>query len=727
MEHNQPREAGGRTPQACDACRKSKTKCSGTRPKCRRCLKRKTACTWPGNHYVPGTPGSWGEPAAAVPERQPGSSTPAILSPTGSGGGRSASTSAVSVANATNFPQKLLDIFYERHHDVEFCSFLHRPTTTMAGLEAQSPFLAAAIASLAALHLDEDEVTRQCSALGQEPSALGLSTYYGRQATALGRNLSDEPSIFTIQGFLVLAIRKLIAWMDFKAWMHAGTAIRMAHALQLGVELDATQRPSMTPALVSSLTQGAPGNLGPRQRETRRRTFWACFVVDRLISYSCHHYFYISLPKPSAGGGVFYGSRGGGEDIRLPCPDIAFAYDENEPGPWFNEFVSSSSSSSSSVDPTGSSHRPLSRISVAPFYMAMFKLWGDMALLHATGGRRRLLHAPSDPAGALYKASSAITDFTARVVPPVLHWSASNYRLHAMTGQAQAFVQFNFLLHHSRCVMNHEYLPQLDMQYYSSPSIDTSVDQLLASDAAGLPPNFSDKSLIDPCIDAVNIITEMATALYDGPCDGINYNSEQDIQKSRAVLQSTVAAHAIMTAAAVHLWVIYTQTCDACPKPVARGKFLLLLRIIQSWEPQWPVAAAWGETLGLLYKLYEYSYGTEPVPEFVSLEAEAQTPGSQTSSTTRKSINWKDGESTACRDHQGLSYGDVLPDPANVGQCLHDKVRSILLHPLHAPEVKRKNLRAFSQNLWQQHLWLLPGLMGGTNTSLADESSSLFV
>ncbi|CAK7222613.1 hypothetical protein SCUCBS95973_004902 [Sporothrix curviconia] len=712
MEHSRPREAGGRTPQACDACRKSKTKCSGTRPKCRRCLKRKTTCTWPGNYHVPGTPESLDEPAAAVrrPLPQP------ALSP------QERSAGAAAVASPGGLPQKLLEIFLERHHDVEFCAFLHRPTTTMARLEAQSPFLAAAIASLAALYLDADDVARQCTALGLPIGPVEVSTYYGQQATALGRNLSDQPSIFTIQAFLVLAVRELIAWKDFKAWMHAGTAIRMAHALQLGVELNAAQSSSSLLSLASTPPL-PPNGLGPRQRETRRRTFWACFVVDRLISYACHHCFYISLPALSAGGSVVYGSRGGGEDVRLPCPDIAFAYDELEPGPWLNEFVLSSSSSSTAKDPRGS-HHPLSRISVAPFYMVMVQLWGDMALLHATGGRRRLLHAPSDPAGAFAKANRAITDFAARVIPPALLWSAANYRLHAVTGQAQAFVQFNFLLHHSRCVMHHEYLPQLDMQYYSPSmdgSMDTSVDQLLASDAAGLPPNYSDKSLIDPCIAAVNAITEMATALYDGPFDG---NNEQDVQKSRAILQSTVAAPALMTAAAVHLWVIYTQTCDACPKPVARGKFLLLLRIIQSWEPRWPVAAAWGETLGLLYKLYEYSYGTEPVPEFSSWEAEAQTPAAQTGRDANWA-NWKAGESSASRDHPGLSYGDVLPDPATVGQCLHDKVRGILVHPLHAPEVKRKNLRVFSQNLWQQHLWLLPGLMGGTNTGLAD--SSLFV
>ncbi|KAL1891842.1 hypothetical protein Sste5346_007386 [Sporothrix stenoceras] len=685
------REVGGRTPQACDACRRSKTKCSGTRPQCRRCLKRKTP--------------SQGQAAQISPIHGFNSpvSAPLVL------------------------PSRLLDIFLERHHEVEFCAFLHKPTTTMAGLQKQAPVLAMAIASLAALYLTPDEVGRLTRALGLPSCSVGLSDFYAQQASLLGRHLTDQPSIYTIQAFLVIAVRELIGWKDFKAWMHAGTALRMAHALQLGVELDGDQQSPF------SVTRR---QVGPRQRETRRRTFWACFVVDRLISYTCHHRFYIELPPvipPGVASNVIYGTRGGGEDVRLPCAENTFAYDENDPGPWLNEFMSGQ---------TPQHLQQLSRMSVTPFYLCMLRLWGDMALLHATGGRRRTPYAPTDPAGPFFKTNQAIAEFSTQVVPPAMHWSAANYRLHRLTGQAQTFVQFNFLLHHARCVMHHEYLPQLDMQYYSpmddggsmagtsgSGNSSSTMDMdlglgnidyrslMMASDAAGLPQDYSNKPLIDTCIDAVNIITEMASELYHGS-GGSESTPEGDVDterdRGRAILQSTVAANALVTAAAVHLWVVYTQTCDKCPKPVARAKFLLLLRIIQSWEPRWPVAAAWGETLGLLYKLYEYSYGTEPVPEFVSWEAEGETSPATggTTADNSETANWKEGESSACRDHPGLSYGDVLPDPTAVGQSLHDKVRSILVHPLHAPDVKRKNLRVFSQTLWQQSLWLLPDLMG---------------
>lgn len=64
---------------------------------------------------------------------------------------------AVLASLADTSLQRLLDIFLTRHHDVEFCGFLHRPTTDMATLTAQSPFLVASIASLTALYIDNDE------------------------------------------------------------------------------------------------------------------------------------------------------------------------------------------------------------------------------------------------------------------------------------------------------------------------------------------------------------------------------------------------------------------------------------------------------------------------------------------------------------------------------------------------------------------------------------------
>ncbi|KFY62451.1 hypothetical protein V496_04583 [Pseudogymnoascus sp. VKM F-4515 (FW-2607)] len=596
-------ENQGRTPQACDRCRKSKVKCSGTRPNCRNCLKRKKGCTWPsspapGGYYQLPDPG---EVQAELLDANGLNGVGHVRVLNGVGpiidGPVHGDGDSGSVLSEPHLLRRLLGIFLARHHDAELCSFLHKPSLDMSMLAVRSPFLVTSIFSLSALYVPEDEAKRD---FGFE-SAMALSDNYARSARRYAQSLSDEPSVYTIQAYLVLAIRELITWTNFKAWMYAGNAIRMSQALQLGLEFN--QRYS------------------PGQKEVRRRTFWACFVVDRLISYSCNHPF--AIDQMSA-------------RVQLPCPENSFAFEEAYSGP--------------SLDNILLHTHQVSQLGIMPFYITMLQLWGNMAVLHTSGGRRSSRYAPTDPEGEFYKNSKAIDDF-ASSMPPSLRWSAQNYKLHQITGQAQAFVNLNLLLLHSRCVMHQEYLPQLDSQY----SLATlQVDEAANFDAAGLSLDYSNGPIIDCCIDSVHAITDMATMLTHG--------SAQDQQ----LLQSPFAANTLMTAAAVHLWIFYTQTCDKCPKHVAESNFSQLLDIIRSWQPRWRVACAWAETLEMLRKLYSFSYGTGDMADFEFLEAGTDE--------IAESPTLVEEAADANGAHPGLSDGDGIADPSTIAQRLHDKL-----------------------------------------------------
>lgn len=168
--------------QTADDCsRRSKTKCSGTRPQCRRCLRRKLACSWPRTHAL-GTPESLDiSQVAAIPEVHKS------IEPI--------STPAAFYDITPEFPgaaqlQRLLDIFFTRHHDVELCSFLHKPTTDMATLSVHAPFLVASIISLSALYISEDEARR----IFDFQSAAALSGHYAQLARNYAHSLSDMPS-----------------------------------------------------------------------------------------------------------------------------------------------------------------------------------------------------------------------------------------------------------------------------------------------------------------------------------------------------------------------------------------------------------------------------------------------------------------------------------------------------------------------------------------------------
>lgn len=416
-------------------------------------------------------------------------------------------------------------------------------------------------------------------------------------------------------------------WSSAKAYMYTGTALRMAQALHLDVE---TRR-----------------GYSSRQKEIRRRTFWACFIVDRLISYSCNKPFTLSFKSAQ---------------IQLPCPEKFFAFDELCP--------------SLLVEDLPLHSNQISHLGIMPFFISVVQLWGDMALLHVSGGRRRSKYGPHDLQSDFYQYRNAIDQFSASL-PPLLSWSSQNYKLHQITGQAQVYVNLCFLMHHSKCVMHQEYLPQLDSQY----SLDSEVDYVTSTyDAAGISLDYSDNTIIKPCIFSINTITDMALAL--------NAGSEKD----QELLQSTFAANAILTASAVHLWVLYTQTCYDCPKHEALAKAEKLRQVIKSWQPQWVVATAWVETLEMLYKLYVYSYG-----KVVDSDLDCWDIGSD-------DINDSPEIAEEVMD-ESASHPFRSDDPTTVCQRLYDKIRSILVNPLLPTDVKKRNLRVFSRTLWQ-HMWM---------------------
>jgi hypothetical protein len=421
-----------------------------------------------------------------------------------------------------------------------------------------------------------------------------------------------------------------MTWSSVKSYIHAGTALRMAQALRLGVDI----------------SQG----YSARQQETRKRTFWACFVVDRLISYSCNDPFTVSFQS------VY---------MPLPCPDNSFAFDEAYVCPTIENLPLQSSQ--------------VSQLGVMPFFIAMVRLWGDMAILHVSGGRRRSKDGPHSAKSDFYKYEKAIEEFSSSL-PSSLSWSAENYKLHQVTGQAQAYVNLNFLLHHSRCVMHQEYLPQLDSQY----SFNSEADDETIYDAAGISLDYIDSTIIKPCISSVNAITDMALML--------TASSEKD----RELLQSPFAANAILTASAVHLWVLYTQTCDACPKDEALAKAENLRRIFKSWQPQWRVATAWVETLEMLYKLYVYSYG-----KIVESDLDCWDIGTDDNGNSPENAGEVMDRSSA---ETSTSDSNSALDSSTVYQRLYDKIRSILVNPLLATDVKKRNLRVYCRTLWQ-HMW----------------------
>ncbi|KAJ5102702.1 hypothetical protein N7532_003231 [Penicillium argentinense] len=136
---------------------------------------------------------------------------------------------------------------------------------------------------------------------GHASNPLTASEYY---ATALRSRLAGldgvslaMPDLARVQALLMLALHEWGICRGKSAWVYVGMAIRLAQAMGLPFELENEFPPR-------DLSRSSPGlkaeadHFGIRRRsepkeqtsddiiaqETKRRTFWACFILDRCLS-----------------------------------------------------------------------------------------------------------------------------------------------------------------------------------------------------------------------------------------------------------------------------------------------------------------------------------------------------------------------------------------------------------------------------------------------------------
>ena len=122
---------------------------------------------------------------------------------------------------------------------------------------------------------------------GNPSNALVASEFY---ATALRSRLAGVdgsgltvPDLTRIQALLMLALHEWSMCRGKSAWLYVGMAIRMSQAIGLSFELenDFSARDAPRSPGFQSKEQTSDDIIA---QETKRRTFWACFTLDRCLS-----------------------------------------------------------------------------------------------------------------------------------------------------------------------------------------------------------------------------------------------------------------------------------------------------------------------------------------------------------------------------------------------------------------------------------------------------------
>ncbi|KAK5293458.1 hypothetical protein LTR99_009905 [Exophiala xenobiotica] len=603
---------GSRTPQACSNCRKKKAKCDGIRPSCKRCRRTKANCTWAPGPLVP-----FDNSTAIYTESVVRTDAAPRLS-------RAAFETATNPRHeyysptAESHPERpssaltnrCVELFFRHHHDLEFCSFIHKPSFCA---DSASPFLVSAIVTLSSLYLSDTVLQDECDF----KSASRLTSRYHLLARRYSRETSDMPSIPSIQANLVLALFEALSSSESLAWMYSGLAIRMALAMRLTQEYHEAQ--------------------SPQEKEVRRRSFWACFTIDRLISFSTARYG--AIPLDYVG-------------VRFPCSEQLFSFgEEEEVGLHLHDLGHPGSTS---------------RLSVPAVFLKTLKLWSSMCELHVAG-RRRFRFPPFHSDSPFRLRERALQDWVASL-PSKLQWSPQNYEIYRGFGHGRMFVATHILLCHSFVVTHQEYLPQSEEALNDTGAIDE----------ANVPLTYRDERLISVCLQKVAEMAEI-----------IEYLVGKDSQ-AREDLRSPFTLLAMLSAASVLLWSRFAAEEDMTISTGAQqcNRVKLIFDLFKAWASQWRMALACSGTLEIVCVLYEVAYTGVQGTTFM-----------QSSLSFNHYPTGSDEEEVSRQYHSHC--GDGYPDVVTMNQRFYDKIRMVLLGPLNQPKLKEAIMHIFLSTMWQ--------------------------
>ncbi|KAL1840978.1 hypothetical protein VTJ49DRAFT_7584 [Mycothermus thermophilus] len=280
---NEPRES-----MNCKSCRKRKIKCNRLRPACEACQIFQCPCIYDA---VPKKRGPKTDVLEALLKRVDGleARLKEQKADSESSGSQNAAAKAPEVSSAVQStsnvlagvraeigrellearmfppadseqppevrPEVLLDIYFSRLHDKPFHIFDESSLRQRLQLHQVPNYLVCAICAVAARY-------------AQHPGGFQAAVKFSEEYAARARREidTDEPSVDALQALLLLVTAFTASGKGKKAYMLLTNAVGMAMALELHRELDVNSR-------VTSI-----------ERETRRRLFWTCYLLDRFLA-----------------------------------------------------------------------------------------------------------------------------------------------------------------------------------------------------------------------------------------------------------------------------------------------------------------------------------------------------------------------------------------------------------------------------------------------------------
>lgn len=468
-----------RLPLACIACRRKKIRCSGEKPACKHCSRSRIPCVYkvttrkaaPRTDYMamldkrlkrmedrviktipkdeardmatigrsnvrppqPGQPtktqkkrsadeafaaeleqwalGSRSGPQDTFPMRSEGKpDSPSLM------------TEGMEFLPSLEIQEHLAEVFFDCVYGQSYL-LLHKPSfVRKLKSRTMPPVLILAVCAVSARFSTHPQIN-------SEPPFLRGENWANPAATiALKRH--DEPNITILTVFLLLGLHEFGTCHGGRSWSFGGQAMRMAYALQLHRELDYDPL----------LTQGNSGNvqLSFTDREIRRRTMWACFLMDRYNSSGSQ--------RPPIGNEKFI-------QIQLPIKEAHFQMEI--PGP--TEDLEGNVLNPVPED-VGQLSNARSNMGVLAYIIRAVVIWGRIVDYLNLGGKRRDNHPLWSPESGYSRLRKQINDFSASL-PSHLHFTYENLQVHAADRVANQFLFLHIIIHQNTLFLNQFAIP----------------------------------------------------------------------------------------------------------------------------------------------------------------------------------------------------------------------------------------------------------------------------
>jgi len=475
-----------RLPLACIACRRKKIRCSGEKPACKHCLRSRIPCVYkvttrkaaPRTDYMamldkrlkrmeervikiipkedivdmaaigravvkPALPGQTPKTPLKSPNKKRSADEAFIVevgnwNPSKNKNNQSDATQRRGKAETAEnslltegaeflpsmeIQEHLAEVFFDCVYGQSYL-LLHKPSFVRK-LKAGNlpPILVLAVCAVSARFSTHPEINFEPAFLRGEE--------WAKPARDISIKRHDEPNITVLTVYLILGLHEFGTCNGGASWSFGGQALRMAYALQLHRELDHDP-------LGRKQLKDKSAELSFTDREIRRRTMWACFLMDRFNSSGTE--------RPPIGNEKFL-------EIQLPIRESHFQMEI--PGPTENL----EGEVPNPISPgNGQVSDPKANMGVGAYVIRGIAIWGQVVQYFNLGGKRRDPHKCWDPKSGYMDLKGQIQAFQ-ESFPSSLAFTTENLQAHASEKHANQFIFLHIVYHQLVLFLNRWAIP----------------------------------------------------------------------------------------------------------------------------------------------------------------------------------------------------------------------------------------------------------------------------